>query len=534
MTGAQGRSRAARILCTVATPLAIFCAFLALCIYLFFLELVFSAELYLVAAAAFAVISAACRYRAIERAVGRLWRAGVISFAIDIISLAAIVAVLYLWAANHSKAFDLTVNNRFTLSQATRQILAKLDQPVGIIGFLSEKDPRIGIARDLLFEYRKASRLVSTRLIDPQTHPAEARRLGLKRYGMVLVSCGQRKEWSAVWDERSITGLIRRAVWPARQSIYFLTGHGERSVEGLGRQALSEAAQSLFFESFEVKTVNLLTSRAVPTDASVIVAAAPRLSYLTEELQLLRSYLSAGGRLLILAESYSAHVVNPIVRTLGARVMPLQVIDPARNVWGDARTPAVGRQTSSSIPVVAGLATTCFPGASPIRLRESRPLVLNAHGILRTSLTSYALPPDAKPGTEPIQGPFYLGATIEAPAEALAKLLAGQPTAKTPGQARPTLPADAAPARFSRIVVIGDADFASNGFIDRLGNEQLFVSSIKWLAEKHTIASIPAKPRRPDRLTLTNIELNVIKFVSIILLPLAVLMTGLAVSWKRR
>jgi ABC-type uncharacterized transport system involved in gliding motility auxiliary subunit len=53
---------------------------------------------------------------------------------------------------------------------------------------------------------------------------------------------------------------------------------------------------------------------------------------------------------------------------------------------------------------------------------------------------------------------------------------------------------DAPPAR---MVVIGDADFANNFFIEYLGNKDLWVNAINWLAHEEELVGVRPQQQEP-------------------------------------
>jgi ABC-type uncharacterized transport system involved in gliding motility auxiliary subunit len=83
-------------------------------------------------------------------------------------------------------------------------------------------------------------------------------------------------------------------------------------------------------------------------------------------------------------------------------------------------------------------------------------------------------------------------------------------------------------------VVVGDADFASNGYQQLLGNLDLFVSAASWLAERDDRLTIPSRVREASRLSLTEAQVTTLKFVAVDVIPLLLLVTGLAVWLGRR
>lgn len=536
-----------RLVRKVAPVLAIICGFVSLMVYLFFFEFVFSAKLYLGAACFFAGLWALSNRESIRRSFEKTFAAGVWSFAVDVAAVIVIAALLFKIADNHKVVADLTVNQTFTLSETSERVIESLDQQVEIIGFVRGDDPRITIARDLLSQYDIASDYIHTRIIDPDASPAEAGRYGRDVEGRIMVRSGSRQEWSSSWREQSITGLVVRVRSTMRPIVCFLTGHGERPISGAAPFGLSQATQYLKFDGFDVTPLDILSGHQVPTDASVVVAAAPSVNLLPAEAESLRDYLASGGAMLLLIEQRGAALIPQLLEEVGLEVLSGEVIDPASNVFSDPRSPAVSKAGQLSNPIAAGLPAVFFPGASPIKPLKSRPLELDLDGILASSPASYVLSENNRPGSEPILGPFYLAASVEAPAAFFDKpSSAAHPDSPSKPNEAPSLLSHPgvldqlrkarrlSGQRRARLVVIADADFASNQFIDELGNRHLFISSVKWLAESDDIASIPSKSRRLGRLVLTSLDLNVIKFVSIVLLPLLALLAGGVVWWRRR
>ncbi|MEK7682004.1 MAG: hypothetical protein AAB369_04170, partial [Chloroflexota bacterium] len=86
----------------------------------------------------------------------------------------------------------------------------------------------------------------------------------------------------------------------------------------------------------------------------------------------------------------------------------------------------------------------------------------------------------------------------------------------------------------TRIIAIGDSDFATNQYFYSLGNSDLFLNSINWLAEDETLISIRPKPAGIRLIVLTQLEFRYILWSSIALLPLVLVGVGGIVWWRRR
>jgi ABC-type uncharacterized transport system involved in gliding motility auxiliary subunit len=91
-------------------------------------------------------------------------------------------------------------------------------------------------------------------------------------------------------------------------------------------------------------------------------------------------------------------------------------------------------------------------------------------------------------------GPVPLAAAVSAPAEA--------PTPATPPAEGAAATTDA-PKPETRIVVVGDSDFASNAAVGIQGNREIFLNMSNWLAQQEDLIAIrPTDPaNRPIVLT---------------------------------
>ena len=89
-----------------------------------------------------------------------------------------------------------------------------------------------------------------------------------------------------------------------------------------------------------------------------------------------------------------------------------------------------------------------------------------------------------------IDGPVSLAAAVSAAATEAAP-------------ADPATDGGDAPKPESRLVVIGDSDFASNRWLGIAGNRDLFLNAVNWLAQQENLISIRPKDPEDRRITLT-------------------------------
>ena len=98
----------------------------------------------------------------------------------------------------------------------------------------------------------------------------------------------------------------------------------------------------------------------------------------------------------------------------------------------------------------------------------------------------------------------------------------------SPAQATPAAPKEA------RIVVVGDTDFASNELFQVLGNKDLTLNALNWLAESENRITVRPKNQGAQPLVLSQTQASQVKVLLILAIPLAVLLAGFLTAFRRR
>jgi ABC-type uncharacterized transport system involved in gliding motility auxiliary subunit len=81
---------------------------------------------------------------------------------------------------------------------------------------------------------------------------------------------------------------------------------------------------------------------------------------------------------------------------------------------------------------------------------------------------------------------------------------------------------------------MGDADFATNSFFHILGNGNLFLNTVHYLAAQENLIGIEPRSYDLPRVNLTNRQMKGTFFLSVVLLPALLAVMGTAVWWKQR
>lgn len=436
-----------------------------------------------------------------------------------------IVALLNVLAARYSHRFDLTRNQVFTLSPQSIQVLQTINQPVKITAFYSVTQGFLQQQREdlenLLEEYRRHSPNVQYEFIDPIQQPALARSMGIEVDGTTVLEMAGKRQTVRGSSEGELTSALVKLARPAERKIYFLTGHGELDPESFDQIGAVAAKRQLEGEGFKVETLNLATGQPVPDDASVVIIAAPEQPLLDQEKQALNAYLDRGGKAMVLAAPGQVDVVNELAQKYGLNFAKGVAIDAGLSLRGDPRALVVDQYQPG--PITQGLngKATVFPYSASIDLpREPKPNV-QVTVLARTTDRSWL-------ETDQQVAQFDEGKDVRGPLP-IAVSVAVDPSTEPPGGGEQSAENGA------RLIFVANVDFMANAWLDQaLFNRDLFLNMVNWLTEDENLIAIRAKGTNDDSLLLSASQSNLALLLSVVALPLAVLVTGGVVYWRRR
>ncbi len=100
--------------------------------------------------------------------------------------------------------------------------------------------------------------------------------------------------------------------------------------------------------------------------------------------------------------------------------------------------------------------------------------------------------------------------------------------------APPDKPADDAPKPETRVVVIGDSDFATNSALGIQGNKDLFMNILGWLSQQENLISIRPKDPQDRRVTMTETQQTNVEWLSLLVIPGLIFGSGIYAWWRRR
>ena len=488
-------------------------------------------EYYLIAGGVLILIHLVLRSSDIVAAVGKrqLQHGG--NALVLTLTVLGILGFVNFFAAKYKKSWDLTKENRFSLAEQTKKVVGGLKEDITITAFY-DAFPGPKEAADRLAAYQALSPKVKYQIVDPLAKPEVTIKYNARGpYPMLFVEQGARQEKLNGDSEQELTNAIIRLSREKRKAC-FAYGYGERDSEGHDRPGYAQAKDMLGKNGFDVEKVALVQKPEIPDSCSVFLVTGPVRDYDTSLADALRAYVKKGGKLLLmidfnpkvsypnliaLAKEWNIEVANDIV-------LELAPIGQLSGVGGGPEAPAVvqypyheiTRELQQGFVTVFPLTRSVKSGTGSVEgvmsqnLAETTP---NSWGE-----TNYENPPAARDDKDNA-GPLSLAAvaTIKGP----------EPPAPAEGQEKKEAPE-------GRVVVFGDADWASNFHIARGFNQDLFLNTMAWLVKDSDAISIRAKDPDSHKLVMDSFQYMVVTASAVGVLPLSFLVAGGIAWWRRR
>lgn len=437
----------------------------------------------------------------------------------------AVVGLLGWLSTRYDYQADWTASGRHTLSDASRELLAGLEGPVTVTAFardseLSTLRQRI---REMVERYQRHKPDLKLTFVDPDQHPDRVRAMEVTMDGELVVEYGGRRENLKRIGEQALTNALQRLARSGERRVLFLTGHGERAPEGRANFDYGDWTAQLGAKGFRFDTLNLGVTPAIPDDAAALVIADPRKALLPGEATIIRDWVAGGGNLLWLQEPDGAAGLEPLSELLGIRLSPGTVVDPTGQLLGISHPAFVVVPDYPDHAVTADLsALTLFPIAGHLEATETGEFTITP--LLRSLERSWAetgkLQGAISPAANEALGPLAIGLVATRPLQ----------DAGADAQEEEQQPDE----RQQRVAVIADADFLSNQYLGNGANLDLGNRLLNWLSHDDSFIRIPQRTAPDTALELTPFMSALIGFGFLLVLPAALLGSGIVIWWRRR
>jgi len=437
-----------------------------------------------------------------------------------VVIVLGVLGLVNFLANRYNKSFDTTANKQFTLSDQTLKLAKGLKDPVTITYW--DQPSKFEGARDLLDRYKNLSSKIDVEYRDADKQRTQALAAGVKTLGTVFVDVGNKHQEAKSLTEEEVTGAMVRALKGGERTACFVLGSGEHSLDDADRTGYSELKTLIEKNNYKTESIKLLGNAEVPKDCTLVVVAGPRRDYIQPEVDALKKYIETGGRGLFMLdpplkfakdETDDNQALVNVLAGWGVTVDPDLVLDTSGvgQIFGmGPEVPLVASYEPHAIVREMKDMPTGFPLARSLDIKTGDKTAVEK--LFSTPENSFATTnlksSDIRQTPNDKKGPFVLGA---------AGTING-----------------AGATENGRFVVVGSSTWVANFFLRFNGNRDLVMNMLNWLSSDEDLISIRPKEPADRRLNLTRVQMNMVFYASVVMIPLFVVIAGVGVWWRRR
>lgn len=438
------------------------------------------------------------------------------------ITLAMVLALV----AKNNRRWDATAEKIYSLSDHTSKLLKTLsDNPIEVLAFYPHDDPGRVNFDVFLRQCQLHHPKFKYHFYDPDRVPSLAKKYNVKSFYTIVVRTQDRHESVVSPTEESFTNALLRLARPKKFNLCFVTSHGEASASEEGRSGLSTFRNTLENMNYGMHDIILMRDK-VPAFCNMVIVPGPHQDFDPQEFRYLKKTFKSGRGIFFLIDPMdlgAGKSFKDFMREFGILLGEDVIVDKmSRLVGGDFLVPLVNQYVTEH-PITEKFSKATFfpvsrtlqPSDQPKKGLEVVPLALSGSGSWSENNLAELEKGEAAfdPSQGDLQGPLPVAVAVER---------------------KPSTDPAKASGPSQRLVLVGDSDFLTNGYIQLAGNQDFALNIIQWLTQDDRMISIHSREPEFKPLFFTSRQRAFMLFVCVIGLPLLVLGLGITQTVMRK
>lgn len=468
----------------------------------------------------------------------RKFKGGAYATAISAVVI-AIVVIVNLMFTKLNITVDMTADGKYSLTEETITMLSELEDEITFY-YLAPSGESIDMFDKILSQYTKYGDTVKLVQKDPVMNPkfasqytdasveefsiivvnetnGRSRYVGysdmlITEYGIDYTTYQYYSEVTGLDMEGQLNSAIGYVTSDDLPTLYEVSGHGMQTLGSGVVEMLEKANIQVYYDG---DSLDLLTTTEIPEDCDVLLIHTPETDFTEDEVALLSDFLANGGNAIFVLSYLNADHTNllSLMQSYGIELSGGLVFEQSSRYYMQA--PYILVPLTVAHDIMDGISSSKYiiaQHSSALSFAEDAKDTLTQRAFLTTSSSAYIKEMDAQSfykEDSDASGTFYLGVYVE-DSETNAEL-----------------------AVFSSYYMFNEA-YANNS---TFANIDVLINSINVLAdaENNTTAVRTISLTEENYLVLTDAQINSLGLLTVILLPLAFLVTGIVwVVYRRK
>lgn len=468
--------------------------------------------------------------------------AGAYSLSAVAVFLAILVFVNLIFSMLPEKyrSFDITKSRLNTLTSQTVDFISKLDRDVTLYVLNNENNKDETVDRTLR-QYGDISEHISIEYVDPTANPKFTTKYTQEPVyaGSVIVTSGDISkviqadelyryevnyqtysyEETGYDAEGQLTSAIQYVTEDQHAKVYALQGHGEQELDPLVSDVIKKA-------NFEQDSVSLVAEDAVPEDCSLLMINGAEKDLSEDDAKKISAYLEKGGKLLVTLNSAvdgQTHLEG-LLSDYGIKVVDGVVVEKDENrIYAQNPLYLLPGIEYDSITESVSDGYVFMPYTKGMTAESAGDVTVTP--LLTTSADSFA-----RADLEGNNSSEFSEGDTEGPFDVGVKAVKGKAGEGEDASAGTVDPGTMVVVYGSESLFTSNADSVVAGF-----NQALFSGTLGAMVseDNSSLISIPVKEYDSERLLFSTGTASLWLLGLVVLLPLALVITGVII-WNRR
>lgn len=438
---------------------------------------------------------------------------------------------------------DLSEEQVTEVSQTSKDLLDGLDDTI-VLKVLADQTTTDTAIKSFLEKYAATSSHLSIEWIDPVLHPSVLTDYSAEENSVVvenentedyevisfssIVSTGYDSSYNTVTTfdgDGQLTSAVNRLTNQNEHTIYLSAGHGE--------ETLVSSIITLFDKAnYTTAELNTVTTAEMPDDMDLLLIYGPTTDFTEDEITNLETYIAAGGKVMVVLSAEDADTPNlaAFMKAYGLAETSGYIADAERSYQGQSYY-LIPNMTGTDV-YLDNLSSQTVLLINTKGFTQEDPTIENATvtPLLQTSENGYNVTDD-----EQTQGTYTLGAIVTQTSNTGEdeENTSDSETTSSDTQASDTDEESAAVE--GKLTILSSTNLVAEDVtsaFSTLENNTVFMNMITANFDDVENISIGAKTLSSNMNTVTNPGGYSVLFILII--PLAVLVTGFVIWFRRR
>jgi len=451
--------------------------------------------------------------------------------AIHTVYVLLFVVLVNLFSSLFYSGKDFTRDNISSISPHSQKVVQWIKEPLAILYFTGADNSEL--EEYLLESYHYQNKNVSYRIVDPERHPQLAQKYGIQADGQAVVVHKDGFLKIPRMTEEYITNALIRLTQRSKNTVYFLTGHGEHGLDDRkSNQGYGMLFEELSNENYAVRSLALEPPHYyIPADATILVVGGPRREFTEFEKKALYEYMQNNGRMLIMADPVSHTGLEQFVKEWGIEMQDSVLLDVTFPSFAERAAARLRGTRALPMPILQVFSAD-FPSHDITEELKDKAIILS---VARVVTRAEQEKPDMRMTVQPLARTTSAGW-----AETDTRALFREGTASRSPDEQPG-PHDVAMLAVrgtaesnSAMIVIGDSDFVNNEYLFQLYNRDFILNCLAYLSSQESLISVRARHFYPSRVDYDPRVMGIIFTMSVLIFPQLLVIAGFIIWWLRR